>query len=64
MKEERNKENTECLIKPIGVVRSSYREPSLTLQDQDLKLNREVLNKTRANKGGISELITLLSCKY
>jgi len=35
-----DKENTGYLIKPIGVVRSGYRAPSLTLQDQDLKLDR------------------------
>jgi len=54
---EKNKENTGYLIKPIGVVRSSYREASLTLQDGDLKLNQDVLTRTKTNKGGISELI-------
>ena len=52
-----DKENTGYLIKPIGVVRSGYREPSLTLQDQDLKLDREILTTTKAGKGGVSELI-------
>jgi tRNA-Thr(GGU) m(6)t(6)A37 methyltransferase TsaA len=47
----------EYLIKPIGVVRSMYREPSLTVQDQDLKLNRETLIRTKTNKMGVSELI-------
>ena len=45
------------LLKPIGVVRSDYREVSLTLQDQDLKLNQEILTRTKTNKGGISKLI-------
>ena len=31
------------LIKPIGVVRSDYREASLTLQEQDLELDEEIL---------------------
>ena len=45
------------LIKPIGVVRSDYREASLTLQEQDLELDEDILTKTRTNKGNISELI-------
>ena len=54
---EKNKENTGYLIKPIGVVRSSYREASLTIQDQDLELNQEILTRTKTGKGNISELI-------
>ncbi len=45
------------LIKPIGVVRSYYKRASLTLQDQDLKLNHETLTRTKTNKEGISKLI-------
>ncbi|PIU67586.1 MAG: tRNA (N6-threonylcarbamoyladenosine(37)-N6)-methyltransferase TrmO [Armatimonadetes bacterium CG07_land_8_20_14_0_80_40_9] len=45
------------LLKPIGVVRSNYKEASLTLQDQDLELNQEILTKTKTGKGSISELI-------
>ncbi|MBW1672604.1 MAG: hypothetical protein JRJ45_02985 [Deltaproteobacteria bacterium] len=45
------------LIKPIGVVRSDYREASLTLQEQNLELNEEILTRTKTNKGNISELI-------
>jgi tRNA-Thr(GGU) m(6)t(6)A37 methyltransferase TsaA len=45
------------LIKPVGVVRSDYREASLTLQNQDLKLDQETLTRTKTNKEGISELI-------
>lgn len=54
---EKTREVKGYLVKPIGVVRSSYREASLTLQDQDLKLDRDVLIKTKTGKGGISELI-------
>jgi len=45
------------LIKPIGVVRSDYKEASLTLQEQDLELDEEILTRTKTNKGNISELI-------
>lgn len=54
---ERSKENIGYLIKPIGVVRSSYREASLTLQDKDLQLDQEILTRTKTGKGNISELI-------
>ena len=43
------------LIKPIGVVRSDYKEASLTLQKADLELDEEILSRT--NKGNISELV-------
>jgi len=45
------------LIKPIGVVRSDYKEASLTLREKDLELDEEILTKTKTNKGNISELI-------
>ena len=47
----------EYFVKPIGVVRSKYREASLTVQDHDLKLNRETLIRTKTGKGGLSDLI-------
>ena len=54
---EKKEKMQDYFVKPIGVVRSNYREASLTLQDQDLKLNRETLIRTKTNKVGISELI-------
>ena len=50
-------ENPEYLIVPIGVVRNNYNEASLTVQDQDLKLDREVLTRTKTGKGSVSEVI-------
>ncbi len=51
------KKTQDYLIKPIGIVRSDYREASLTLQEQDLELDEEILTRTKTNKGNISELI-------
>jgi tRNA-Thr(GGU) m(6)t(6)A37 methyltransferase TsaA len=45
------------VIKPIGVVRSDYKEASLTLRETDLELDEEILTRTKTNKGGISELV-------
>jgi tRNA-Thr(GGU) m(6)t(6)A37 methyltransferase TsaA len=45
------------LIKTIGIVKSDYREASLTLQNQDLKLDMDILSKTKTNKGLVSEII-------
>ena len=45
------------LIKAIGVVRSDYKEVSLTLQEKDMELNEEILTRTKTNKGDISELV-------
>lgn len=54
---EKSKGNIGYSIKPIGVVRSSYREASLTIRDQDLELNQEILTRTKTGKGNVSELI-------
>lgn len=45
------------VVKPVGVVRSKYRDASLTVQGQDLQLNEENLTKTKTGKGQISELV-------
>lgn len=45
------------LIKPVGVVRSDYKEASLTLQKADLEFDEEILTKTKTNKGNVSELV-------
>lgn len=45
------------LIKSVGVVRSNYKDASLTLKDSDLELDQEILSSTKTNKGGISEII-------
>jgi len=44
-------------IKPVGVVRSVYREASLVLEDQDLRLNEEVLTRTKTGKESVAELV-------
>ena len=44
-------------VNPVGVVRSSYQEASLKLEDQDLELDEEVLSRTKTGKGSISELV-------
>jgi tRNA (adenine37-N6)-methyltransferase len=44
-------------IKPIGFVRSHYREASLTSHNQDLKLDEKILTETKSGKGSISEII-------
>ncbi len=44
-------------IRPIGIVKSTYKEASLTYQDQDLELDEEILTKTKTGKESISELI-------
>jgi tRNA-Thr(GGU) m(6)t(6)A37 methyltransferase TsaA len=44
-------------VKPIGVVKTDYTEASLTLHEQDLALDEEILTRTKTGKGSISELI-------
>jgi len=45
------------LIKPVGVVRSDYKEASLTLREADLELDEKILTRTKTNKDNISELV-------
>ncbi len=44
------------VLKPIGIVRSSHKEASLTLKNQDLELDHETLAKQRI-QGNLSDLI-------
>jgi len=44
-------------IKPIGVVRSDYKEASLALQEKDLELDEGILTRTKTNKENVSELV-------
>ncbi|MFO7798075.1 MAG: tRNA (N6-threonylcarbamoyladenosine(37)-N6)-methyltransferase TrmO [Promethearchaeati archaeon] len=52
---EENVEN--FVIKPIGIVRSNYREASLKYQNRDLKLDEDILSRSKTGKDQISELI-------
>lgn len=53
-----DEDNTDnFIIKPIGFVRSAYKEASLIYKNRDLQLNEEILTKTRTGKEHISELV-------
>lgn len=47
-------------VKPVGIVKSDYKKPSLSVKNEDLELDRKVLTETKTHKG---KLLRLLSMK-
>ena len=47
----------EYVVRPVGFVRSGYREASLKLEGEDLELDEEVLRGTKTGKGSISTIV-------